>query len=65
MVSKLSTILGNDDEKMLTQTTPHPSEPNAEKLAYFAEASRMSAERSFVKLQANYGFVKISDLENV
>jgi hypothetical protein len=31
--------------------TPHPPEPNAEKLAYFAEASRMSTERSFVKLQ--------------
>ena len=29
----------------------HPPEPNAEKLAYFAEASRMSAERSFTKMQ--------------
>jgi hypothetical protein len=48
---------------MLTQTTPHPPELNAEKLAYFAEASRMSMERSFVKLQANNYFVKISDFE--
>ena len=50
-------------EKMLTQTTPHPPEPNAEKLAYFAEASRMSTERCFVRLQANNYFVKISDFE--
>jgi hypothetical protein len=48
---------------MLTQTTPHPPEPNAEKLAYYAEASRMSMERSFVRLQANNYFVKISDFE--
>ena len=50
-------------EKMLTQTTPHPPEPNAEKLAYYAEASRMSMERSFVKFQTNNYFVKISDFE--
>ena len=50
-------------EKMLTQITPHPPEPNAEKLAYFAEASRMSTERCFVRLQANNNFVKISDFE--
>ena len=50
-------------EKMLTQITPHPPEPNAEKLAYFAEASRMSTERCFVRLQANNYFVKISDFE--
>jgi hypothetical protein len=49
--------------KCSTQITPHPPEPNAEKLAYFAEASRMSTERSFVRLQANYGFVKKSDFE--
>ena len=29
----------------------HPPEPNAEKLAYSAEASRMSTERSFVNLK--------------
>ena len=29
----------------------------------FAEASRMSMERSFMRLQANYGFVKKSDFE--
>ena len=65
---------------MLTQITPHPPEPflspdnggteegaktiEAEKLAYFAEASRMSTERSFVRLQANCGFVKISAAES-
>ena len=48
---------------LLTQITPHPPEPNAEKLAYFDEASRMSMERSFVKLQTNNYFVKISDFE--
>ena len=48
---------------LLTQTTPHPPEPNAEKLAYYAEASRMSMERSFVRLQTNNYFVKISDFE--
>ena len=29
----------------------HPTEANAEKLAYSAEASRMSTERSFTKMR--------------
>ena len=47
-------------EKKLTQTTPHPPEPNAEKLAYYAEASRMSMEHSFMKFtHANYANCKL------
>ncbi len=48
---KLASCLPSGSDVCGAKLHEHPPESNAEKLAYSAEASRMSMERSFMKMQ--------------